>query len=62
MVTDLVVPEGITGIHDYALAGCTGLKRIVLPTSIASLGKESMAGCHSLSQIKNICKTTSKGG
>ena len=25
MVTDLVVPEGITGIHDYALAGCTGL-------------------------------------
>ena len=62
MVTDLVVPEGITGIHDYALAGCTGLKRIVLPTSIASLGKESVAGCHSLSQIKIFAKQPPKAG
>ena len=59
---DFVVAEGITTLRNYALAGCIGIKRLVLPTTITSLGNESMAGCHSLAEIKILAQQPPKVG
>ncbi|MBF1386815.1 C10 family peptidase [Prevotella aurantiaca] len=52
MQNELVVADGITSLHSYALAGCIAIKRLVLPTSVTYLGDESLAGCSTLSEIK----------
>lgn len=33
-VTDLVIPDGVTNIGDYAFVGCTGLKSVTVPESV----------------------------
>ena len=40
-VTDLIVPESVTYINDYAFLGCTGLNSVVIPNSVTALGRES---------------------
>ncbi len=37
-VTDLVIPDGVTAIPNYAFYGCHGLKSITIPNSVKSIG------------------------
>ena len=37
-VTDLVIPDGVTVIPNYAFYGCHGLKSITIPNSVKSIG------------------------
>ncbi len=41
-VTDLVIPDGVTVIKDYAFYGCPGLKTITIPSSVKSIGRLSL--------------------
>lgn len=53
---ELIVSEGTIALHDYAMAGCMGLKRVVIPRSLSNVGTECMAGCHSLAELKIFAK------
>ena len=47
-VTDLVLPDGITSIGNYAFYSCSGLTSIEIPNSVTSIGNEAFYNCRSL--------------
>ncbi len=51
LITELVIPEGITEIGDYAFVYCTDIVSIKMPNSIASIGDSAFSGCSSVSNI-----------
>lgn len=50
VVTDLVVPEGITKLYDYALEGCA-LTSVTLPEGLTELGQYAFGRCAALQSI-----------
>ena len=51
IVTDLVIPYGITNIPDYAFANCTALTSVSIPNTVTSIGEYAFAGCSEISSI-----------
>lgn len=51
LVEDLVVPNGITGISDYAFARCGSLKSITIPSNIKSIGTRAFNYCENLNAV-----------
>ncbi|MBR5847550.1 MAG: leucine-rich repeat domain-containing protein [Bacteroidaceae bacterium] len=51
LVTELIIPEGVTSIGDAAFWGCTGLTSITLPESVTSIGDAAFCNCSSLTSI-----------
>ena len=51
LVTELVIPEGVTSIRDYAFYGCTSLTSITIPDSVTSIGDYAFRGCTSLTSV-----------
>ena len=51
-IKDLVIPEGVTGIGDYAFWGCDGLTSVTIPNSVTSIGYRAFSGCSDLISIK----------
>ncbi len=51
LVTDLVIPEGVTAIHDSAFYNCKSLKSVTIPASMTSIGPSAFAGCDNLKRI-----------
>ena len=49
---DVVVPDGVTEIGDYAFYGCSSLSSIEIPGSVMEIGDYAFSGCSSLSSIK----------
>ena len=41
LVTNLVIPEGVTGIGDYAFCGCTDIKNIIFACSAIQIGENA---------------------
>ena len=48
----LDVPSGTTTLHDYALAGCARLVKVLLPRSITTIGREAFNGCSGLLELR----------
>ena len=44
-VTDLVIPDGVANIGDYAFVGCTGLKSVTVPESVEYMGRYAFSAC-----------------
>ena len=42
---DLVIPDSVTGIGDYAFGGCTGLTSVTIGNSVTSIGSYVFRGC-----------------
>ena len=38
LVTELIIPNGVTNIGDYVFIGCSGLTSITIPNSVTSIG------------------------
>ena len=44
-VSDIVIPDGVTGIGAFAFSGCTTLKSITIADSVKSIGMGAFSGC-----------------
>ena len=51
LVTDIVIPDGVEKISDYAFSGCYSLKSITIPDGVTSIGFSAFSGCTSLTSI-----------
>ena len=51
LVTDLIIPDGITNIGNNVFSGCTGLTSITIPNGVTSIGVSTFSGCTGLTSI-----------
>ena len=51
VVGELVIPDSVTSIGEYAFLGCSGLTRITIPNSVTSIGSGAFSGCSGLASI-----------
>jgi len=49
---ELTIRKGVTSLHDYALAGCARLSKVVLPSSLEKIGCEGFKNCSGLTTIR----------
>ena len=61
LVTDLVIPNSVTSIENYAFSGCSGLTSITIPNSVTSIGSSAFSGCSGLTSITIPNSVTSIG-
>ena len=47
-LTELVLPEGVVSIGDYAFTGCSSLTLAIISESVTAVGDHAFAGCTSL--------------
>ena len=51
LVTDLVLPEGITTIPSGAFKGAKDIVSVTIPDSVTSIGSDAFSGCSSLTSV-----------
>lgn len=51
-LTEIIIPDGVTSIGNYAFANCEKLTRIILPDSITSVGPQAFENCKKLEYVK----------
>ena len=49
---DVVIPNGVTRISDYAFYECKNLTSVVMPENIISIGRYAFHGCESLISVE----------
>ena len=52
-VTELVIPDGVTSIGEYAFYNCSALTSVEIPNSVTSIGKQAFDGCYNLKTVLN---------
>ncbi len=50
-VTNLVIPDGVTEIKNYAFRSCSSLISITIPNSVTSIGNSAFSGCSGLKEV-----------
>ncbi len=50
-IKDLIIPNSITNIKNYAFYGCSGLTSVTIPDSVTSIGNYAFEGCTGLTSI-----------
>ncbi len=62
-IKDLVIPNSVTTIRNYAFFGCGGLTSITIPNSVTSIGSNAFSECTGLTSITipNSVKTIDYG-
>lgn len=53
---ELNIPKGTVNLHDYALAGCLRLTKVLVPSSVEKIGREGFRSCGGLSEIRMTVK------
>ena len=56
LVTNLVIPEGVTSIGNYAFYGCSSIASITIHKDVASINRNAFYGCLNLVEV--YCKPT----
>lgn len=44
-VKDLIIPDGVESIGNFAFGGCTSLASVTIPNSVTSIGVDAFEGC-----------------
>ncbi len=44
-IKDLVIPDGVTSIGNFAFGGCSGFSSVTIPNSVTSIGVDAFEGC-----------------
>lgn len=61
LVTDLVIPEGITSIGSGTFESCTSLTSVTLPKSVTSIGDTAFYGCRNMEKLTILGRLNSVG-
>ncbi|MBQ6863816.1 MAG: leucine-rich repeat protein [Clostridia bacterium] len=61
LVTDLVIPDSVTEVKDYAFYWCESLTSVTIPDSVTSIGDRAFAFCESLTSVTIGDSVTSIG-
>jgi len=61
LVTDLIIPDGITEVKDYAFSGFTGFTSVTIPDGVTSIGSFAFDGCSGLTSVTIPSSITSIG-
>ncbi|MBR4282246.1 MAG: chorismate synthase, partial [Clostridia bacterium] len=59
---DIIIPDGITSIKDYAFYNCANITSVEIPNSVTSIGEETFYGCTGLTSATIPNSVTSIGG
>ncbi|MBR5205918.1 MAG: leucine-rich repeat domain-containing protein, partial [Alistipes sp.] len=51
LVTNLIIPDSVTTIGEYAFYNCDSLTSIIIPDSVTTIGDAAFSGCDSLTSI-----------
>ena len=60
-VKDLVIPNSVTSIGDWAFEGCTGLTSVTIPNSVTTIGNGAFYVCSGLTSVTIPNSVTSIG-
>ena len=60
-ITNLIIPNSVTSIGNYAFDGCSGLTSVTIPNSVTSIGEEAFLGCSGLTSVTIPNSVTSIG-
>ena len=58
---ELVIPEGVTSIGEYAFSGCSGLTSVTIPNSVTTIERSAFNGCSGLTSVTISDSVTSIG-
>ena len=58
---DLVIPNNVTSIGEYAFRGCSGLTSLTIPYSVTSIGERAFYNCSGLTSVTIPDSVTSIG-
>ena len=61
LVTELVIPEGVKEIKNYAFWYCSGLTSVEIPNSVTSIGDYAFYRCTGLTSVEILNGVTSIG-
>ena len=50
-ITELVIPNGVTEIKEFAFSNCSGLTSIEIPNSVTSIGQFAFSDCSGLAEV-----------
>ena len=50
-ITNIIIPDTVTSIHQYAFYGCSGLTNITIPDGVTSISDYTFYGCTGLTSI-----------
>ena len=51
LVTELVIPEGVTSIGSYVFRSCSSLTEVMIGAGVTSIGSSAFYGCSNLTEI-----------
>ena len=51
LITELVIPDGVTSIGNYAFSSCNGLTSVTIPDSVTSIGSSAFLSCNGLTSV-----------
>ena len=51
LVTNLIIPDGVTSISDYAFNNCSNLTSVTIPNSVTSIGDYAFNNCSNLTSV-----------
>lgn len=54
ILTELVIPDGVTEIKDYTFYNCKSLESVIVPNTIVSIGDNAFSGCKNIDTIINL--------
>ncbi len=51
LLTDLVIPDSVTSIGNYAFLECTSLTSVTIPDSVTSIGQQAFQSCGEITSL-----------
>lgn len=51
LLTELIIPEGVSEIKKYAFRNCTSITKVTIPNSVTNIGFNAFAFCSSITQL-----------